>query len=147
MVILLFGFGIIALLILLFFGFFYIFTYSPSIKSWINYIEKFIGQYKIIKHYSVLEYEYQNLHPDQPLKLLIQLQDSDYAKVLEFISTVDYANIKFGKKNPIRGMWRVTAEEFYLDTNVLPDYSGVLHLGISGNHQAKTILLTSCTFQ
>ncbi len=138
---------LIAIPVLLFVGFIYILSYSPSIKNWVEYIEKFIGQYKIIKNYSVLEYEYRNLHPDQPLKLLIQLQESDYKKVMQHISNPDYVNIKFGKKEPIQKLWRVTAEKFYLDTDVLPDYSGTLHLSISGNHEAKTILLTSCTFE
>lgn len=137
-------FCIIAFIVLLFLGFFYVFTYSPWIKDHVRYVERFLGKYKIIQSYSVLEYEYRNLHPDQPLKLLLQLTEPDYIKVLELISNPNYLNITFDKKEPLRNLWHVTNDEFYLNTDSLPNYGeGNFRLSIYGNHKAKTILLSS----
>ena len=125
----------------------YLFT-TPSPKAYIKLLEKFIGKRNITGSCTVLEYENRNLHPDAPMRLLIRLSDKDFQNTINFISSPKYKNkLLIGRKQPLTNLWLVTNTEFYIDTDVLPNYSeGALKIGITGNNDSKTILFTQISF-
>ncbi len=138
---------IILIPIALIVGVVYLFT-TPSPKGYIKLLEKFIGKRKITGDCSVLEYECRNLHPDEPMRLLIKVSDKDFQNIINFISSPKYKNkLLLGRKQPLTNLWIVTNSEFYIDTGVLPNYSeGALKMSITGNNHSKTILFTQVSF-
>lgn len=81
----------------------------------VNQLKRFL-EYSFPDKYIVLEHSSQNLHPDSPLKISIQLPAEDFAKVNEHLEKVELKNIisySDDRKIKYEVEWRKMGNNFY----------------------------------
>ena len=90
-------------------------TFQPPIQFHVKELEQFIGDYGLVKDFTVLEYEYQHLKPAKPLKLRLQLPDEVYNDIVSFISNPSYTNSILCKDELLSKIWTKTTNGFKLN--------------------------------
>ncbi|MBU3714117.1 MAG: hypothetical protein FGM46_04135 [Ferruginibacter sp.] len=107
----------ILLIVLILIGFLFAFSRAAAPSDPVdsaNELKRFLGL-DFGNNYSIVEQSSRNYHPDRPMNVTVSLSESDFEKVIEYLTTLNFeTSTSFSKDNKIRytEYWRKYGEEY-----------------------------------
>ncbi len=119
---------------------------DKAVKDNIGELESYFGEKNIINDYKIIEYSYQQFHPDKPLKLTLKLSIENYQKIVDLISNPVYQNSILKTKESTK-LWDTSKNSFSLKTTSLLGFEeSRLLLSIDGINSECIIKYSECYY-